>query len=370
MKASGSAEFLGLVPALAGFTPMQSIVLTPFEGKRTYGALRIDLPEDDPAAFAAGAVALASRVERTDAVAIVVYCEETVQVTRDGLVLPHAIVVDEVLAAAEEQRLGIVDALCVTPDGWASYLDDDPQLHPLHTIRAAERPPEAKDVDGDQYAGTELPAYGLLLTEHVGRMLLALDDVICRLRMGREDEAEREHPEAFAAAMLLDDVPQLFEAAVSLPDDPPPLVCAALIWLLDQPLYRDVALVQWAGDLRRGQEALAVQQEYRLVGALPSAENGQVIVGEGPRPDIPRLHAALRTARSLAGLAPRARRSGPLALAAWLSWAIGRPSHSEKYLAEVRRVAPDYSFGRLLSELFRTRPLPGWAFARRVDQAA
>ena len=370
MKASGSAEFLGLVPALAGFTPTQSIVLTPFEGKRTYGALRIDLPDDDPAAFAERAVALASRVERTDAVAIVVYCEETAQSTGDGLVLPHAVVVEEVLAAAEDQRLGIVDALCVTPAGWASYLDEDPELHPLDTIRHAERPPEARDVEGDQYAGTGLPQYGLLMTEKVGRALLALDDVICRTRMGREDEAARDHPAAFSAALLLDDVPTLFEAAVDFPDDPPPFVCAALIWLLDQPLYRDVALMQWAGDLRDGHEALASQLEHRRSRTLPSTDDWQVMVGEGPRPDIARLHAALRTARSVAALAPRPRRIGPLALAAWLSWAIGRPSHSEKYLDEVRRIAPDYSFGRLLSDLFRARPLPGWAFDRRVDEAA
>ncbi|HWV49004.1 MAG TPA: DUF4192 family protein, partial [Microbacterium sp.] len=283
MKASGSAEFLGLVPALAGFTPTQSIVLTPFEGKRTYGALRIDLPDGDPDAFAERAVALASRVERTDSVAIVVYCDETAQQTRDGLVLPHDVVVEAVIAAAEAQRLGIVDALCVTPEGWARYLDADPELHPLDTISPAVVPPEAKDIDRDQYAGTELPEYGLLMTERVGRVLLALDRVICLARMGREDEAQHENPEAFAAALLLENVPELIEAAVDFPDDPPPFVCAALIWLLDQPLYRDVALAQWAGDLQGGHEALASQLEHRRSRTLPSALEWQVMVGEGPR---------------------------------------------------------------------------------------
>ncbi len=370
MKASGSAEFLGLVPALAGFTPTQSIVLTPFEGKRTYGALRIDLPDEEPAAFAERAIALANRVERSDAVAVVVYCDESAQPTGDGLVLPHRIVVEEVLAAAEAQRLGIVDALCVTPEGWASYLDEDPELHPLDTIRPAASPPAAHDVEGDQHAGTDLPVYGLLLTEKVGRVLLALDDIVQSADDEREDEVEGERLEAFAAALLLEHIPELFEAAVDFPDDPPPFVCAALIWLLDKPVYRDVALAQWAGDLAAGHDALVSQRAHQRTRALPSAQSCQVMVGEGPRPDISRLHAALRTARALAALAPQARRIGPLALAAWLSWALGRTSHSEKYLDEVRRIAPDYSFGQLLSDLFRTRPLPEWAFDRRMDEAA
>ncbi|MFB7251341.1 DUF4192 family protein [Microbacterium sp. NPDC056234] len=370
MKANGSAQFLGLVPALAGFTPTQSIVLTPFEGRRTYGALRMDLPDDDPNGFAERAVALVGRVERTDSIALVVYCDEAAQSTRDGLVLPHGVVVDAVIAAAEEQRLGIVDALCVMPDGWARYLDEEPRLHPLDTIRSAARPPEASDIRGDQSAGTALPNYGLMKTEKVGRALVALEQVICRTRMGQESEAERANPEAFAAAMLIENVPALFEAAVNLPDDPSPQICAALIWLLERPLYRDVALMQWAGDLRDGHDALASQLTHHRAGTLPPENSCRVMVGSGPRPDIPRLHAALRTARAVAALAPRRRRLGPLALAAWLSWAIGRPSHSEKYLEAVHDIDPGYSFGNLLSELIRTRPLPEWAFDRRVDDAA
>ena len=370
MKASGSAEFLGLVPALAGFTPTRSIVLTPFEGKRTYGALRIDLPDDDPTAFAEGAVDLIARVERIDALAVVVYTEEHAQPTRDGLVLPHGVVVDELLSAAEDRRLGIVDVLCVTPDGWASYLDDEPSLHALDTIRVIDPTQDASDVRGDQSAGTELADFGLLMTERVGRASIVLEDVICRARMGREAEVEHEHPEAVAAASLLDDIPALFEAAMDLPDDPPPYVCAALLWLLERPLYRDVALMQWAGDLAVGRRTLASQITHHDAGTLPGDGAFDTMIGEGPRPSIPRLHAALRTVRTLAALAPRRKRIGPLALAAWLSWAQGRPSHTELYLAAVRAIAPEYSFGRLLNDLMVARPLPAWAFDRRVDDAA
>jgi len=133
LRASGSAEFLSIVPSLAGFTPTESLVLLPFRGTRTYGAMRLDLPRDDVELedYADAAVGLVSRVERTDAVALVVYTDEAAQQTRDGLVLPFAVEVDELLGRAEDAGLRIVDALCVTPGGWSSYLVGDPQLRAL-----------------------------------------------------------------------------------------------------------------------------------------------------------------------------------------------------------------------------------------------
>ncbi|WP_243231793.1 DUF4192 family protein [Microbacterium sp. CIAB417] len=367
MKASGSTEFLGLVPALAGFTPRRSIVLVPFEGKRAYGALRMDLP-DDPVEFAEPAVALTRRVPGTEAVAIVVYCEETALATRDGLVLPHAVLVDEVLASAEEARLGIVDALCVTPEGWSSYLDDDPALNPLDAIATRPLPPGIA-LEADQSAGADLPVVSLLASERVGRALIDLDQVLCRIRLDRPVPAGRENPQALAAAALLDDVTGMFEEALDLPEDAPPFLVAALLWLLDQPVYRDVALVQWATDQDGGERALDAQLEYRSSRVMPDG-SARMLVGEGPRPDAARLHAALRAVRRLAALAPRAKRVGPLAVAAWLSWALGRTSHAEKHLEQVRGIAPDYSFGRLLGELLLARPLPEWAFHRRAADAA
>ena len=52
IKASNASDFLGLVPALLGFTPTRSIVAIPFEGNRTIGAARFDLnPDHDPVAL-------------------------------------------------------------------------------------------------------------------------------------------------------------------------------------------------------------------------------------------------------------------------------------------------------------------------------
>ena len=47
IHAAGAAEFLGLIPSIAGFTPQHSLVLLPFHGTRTHGAMRVDLPAPD-----------------------------------------------------------------------------------------------------------------------------------------------------------------------------------------------------------------------------------------------------------------------------------------------------------------------------------
>ena len=44
LKAAQASDFLAAVPALLGFQPSESVVLVPFRGQRTTGALRIDPP--------------------------------------------------------------------------------------------------------------------------------------------------------------------------------------------------------------------------------------------------------------------------------------------------------------------------------------
>ncbi len=150
LRATDSAEFLGLVPSLAGFTPRRSIVLLPFQRSRAHGAMRIDLPRDgvDLDEYVDTAIGLVSQVRGTDAVAVVVYTDEAPQHTPDGIVLPSSIVVDELLGLSEDLGMHIVDALCVTPEGWASYLHDEPTLHPIADIPAPVSIPGLADVAG------------------------------------------------------------------------------------------------------------------------------------------------------------------------------------------------------------------------------
>lgn len=362
LRASTSAEFLRLVPSLAGFTPTESVVLLPFHGSRTSGAMRLDLPDDHVPLedYADAAVGLIARVDRTDAVAVVVYTDAEGEPTRDGLIVPHAVAIDELLGRAADSGLRIVDALCVTPSGWMSYLDDEPELRVLPV--AAPEVPGIGDVSGDQSAGAALPPADLAEKERVARALCELERMLGHGSgtglSGRED------PQAIAALVLLEDIPAFFEAVLAAPDALPPFATAALLWCLDRPAFRDVALTQWATDLSLGARTLEAQLEFSSSGASVPDEIGDVFLGRGPTPDADRLRLALDVARAAAARAPRASRPAPLTAAAWLSWALGRSSHAGQYLDLVRAIDPQYGLASLLDTMISSALLPEWAFRR------
>lgn len=362
LRASGSAEFLSIVPSLAGFTPTESLVLLPFHGSRTCGAMRLDLPTDDVDLrdYADAAIGLVSRVDRTDAVAVVVYTDDEVHSTRDGLVLPFAVEVDEVLGRAEDAGLRIVDALCVTPDGWSSYLDGEPEIRSL--AHAVPEVPGVGDVSGDQLAGATLPRVDLAAKERVAHALRDSTELLERSSAGELRGVE--NPQSLAALVLLEDVPAFFEAVLASPDDLPPFATAALLWCLDRPLFRDVALTQWATDAPGGARTLRAQLAFADTRSTVPDDLGDVFLGRGPTPDPERLRRALTLVRAVAARAPRASRLGPLTAAAWFSWALGRASHAAHYLDLVREIDPEYGLAALLETMISAAMLPEWAFRR------
>lgn len=369
LRATDSAAFLGIVPSLAGFTPRRSIVLLPFHGSRTEGAMRLDLPHEgiDLEAYADAAVGLVSRVAGTEAMAAVVYTDEEGQATPDGLVLPHAVAVDELLGCAEEAGLRVVDALCVTPGGWSSYIEDAPVLRPLTQIPSPpEVPASVGDVSGDQSAGAELPRVDLAEKERVGRAALELAALLDQEGTGRV--TGRENPQLIAALVLLEDVPAFFESVLAAPDTLPPFATATLLWCLARPMLRDVAIAQWATDQAGGARALEAQTVFAESGGMIPDEVGRVFLGQGPAPDVDRLRLALSVVRAAAARAPRASRPAPLTAAAWLSWAQGRATHAGRYLAMVREIDPDYSLAALLETMIGGAVLPEWAFQRGSAQ--
>lgn len=363
LRATDSSEFLALVPAIAGFTPRQSIVLLPFQQSRAHGAMRIDLPHPDVELddYVDTAIGLISRVAGTDAVAVVVYTDEAPQLTPDGVVLPAVIVVDELLGLAADLGLGIVDALCVTPTGWSSYLHDDPILLPIDELPGAPTVPGVADVTGDQDSGAALPAVDLAEKERVGRALHELSDVLAH---ESDTGGRRENPQALAASMLLDDLPLFFEDLLDAPENQPPFVTAALLWCLGRPHFRDVALVQWASDLEAGLHTLGAQLAYAREGATVPNERGEVFLGRGPAPDADRLQVALTVVRNAAARAPRASRPAPLTVAAWLSWALGRSTHAAHCLQLATEIDPTYSLALLLRTMIDAAILPEWTFQR------
>jgi hypothetical protein len=340
-------------------------VLLPFRGTRTDGAMRLDLPheETDLELYADAAVGLVARVSGTDAVALVVYTDEESHPTRDGLILPHAVAVDELLGCAEDAGLRVVDALCVTPSGWSSYIDDEPELGPLTQICTPPDLPPMADVSGDQNVGADLPNVDLAEKERVGSASIELAALLDQKGRGRL--TARQTPQLIAALVLLDDVPAFFESVLAAPDDLPPFATAALLWCLEHPLLRDVAIAQWATDLAGGIRTLDAQTAFAESGVMVPDEVGEVFLGRGPAPDTERLRCALSAVREAAARAPRHARPAPLTVAAWLSWALGRASHAGRYLELVREIDPRYSLAALLETMIGGAMLPEWAFRRR-----
>lgn len=369
IKASDAADLLALVPALAGYRPRQSLALVLFRGKRTAGVMRYDLPDPDAVeAVASTTIGLACKVDRVDGIAIVVYAEGEL---REHPAQP--IVWDTLVRALEKRAhvcgLRVVEALCVADDAWASY--EDGEAHPIAEVREREADLKMPVPTEDQGSGAYLPETDLAEKERLGRALATIDDAAAAL-LAAPAEVEtvdvpslaRLDPRALAAVVALDDLPDLFEDALSWdPDRLDAYSGAVLLWCLRRPALRDVALQQWAGDIRAGEIALFAQARWEAGEEYP-AELGARFCGEGPRPDPGRLHRARNVVRRIAAASPRDARPGALAAAAWISWALGASTHAGWYAEQALAIDPEHGLSQIVMTMCAASHLPEWAFDR------
>lgn len=395
VKAASAAEFLSLVPRMLGYVPARSLVMIPFDGSRSLGAMRFDLPDDAADAVdrvAATVIGMVCRLPAADAVAMIAYTDEAF----GGERMPHLDLFDALRRRTDACGLRTTDVLCVAADGWASGLDSDAPAggRPLSELEVV--PAGAEDIEvaeHDQASGAELPEIGLLATERVGRALVSFERAVGLLcgddagasaagataaaasaagaagRGGRaadwvRDEAsdDRVDPGALAAVCALDDLPALFEDALEWsPPQLEPFDAAALVWCLSRPSLRDVALVQWTGTLADGDEAFEAQLRWEAGEEYPT-HFAMRMWGEGDRPDVDRLERALELSRHVAASAPRISRPGPLALCAWLSWALGRSTHADRYASEACSIEPEHGLGEIVRSFVLAGHLPDWAF--------
>lgn len=374
VKAADAAQFLSLVPRMLGFGPRRSLVLIPFSGVRSLGAMRVDLPTEPDTRDAAAAtfIGMVCRIPSADAFAAVVYSDDPFA---DGT-MPEDALVQGILRSADACGLRVTDALCVAVDAWGSYLDRARPAggRPLQSLAAV--PADAAAVpapSGDQWSGAELPSADLAQKERVGRALRALADAVGLLcgpdaaasgRPSAADDRQRIDPTALAAVCELDDLPTLFEDALQW--NPAALETydvALLIWCFARPALRDIALVQWCGELHDGDEALKAQLRWQEGEEYP-AHLAMHMWGDGARPDADRLETALELARRAAAVAPKDSRAGALATCGWLSWALGRSTHAERYAERARALEPEHGLAEIVKSFVIAGHLPDWAFHR------
>ena len=385
VKAANAAQFLSLVPKMLGYRPTRSLVLIPFAGSRSIGAMRFDLPDatsfDELDSIAATLIGVVCRLPDADAVAAVAYTDAVFG--EEGL--PHRDLIEALERRADACGVRVTDALCVAADAWGSHFDPScpDSGRPLHELAEEPRGAEHLSVgDGDQAAGAELPQVDLAESERTAHALAALEDAV-RLLCGPEQvnttradaaasavsddetsDGRRVDPQALAAVCTLDDLPTLFEGVLGWDAAClPPFDAAALTWCLARPALRDIALVQWCGGMAAGDEALEAQLRWESGEEYP-AHLAMQMWGEGERPDPGRLEAALTLSRRVAAAAPRPVRAGPLATCAWLAWALGRSTHAERYAALACEIEPEHGLAEIVRSFVHAGHLPDWAFHR------
>ncbi|WP_106816438.1 DUF4192 family protein [Microbacterium timonense] len=404
VKAADAAQFLSFLPRMLGYRPFRSLVVVPFHGPRSLGAMRFDLPTtgDDPVdAIAATVIGTVCRLPDADAVAAIVYTDARFA---DGGRMPHRALLRAVERRADACGLRTADLLCVAADAWGSALDPEcpPTGRALEELETDDpRLAELPLPRGDQLAGSELPPGSARDRRAVATALRALEEAIGTL-CGQDPDADgpvrdglgepsfedvtlpadlgpvpgplddgltdegpadppaRVDPRALATACRLDDLPGFFEDVLTTAE-PDAYETAAVVWCLSRPSLRDVALVQWSGNVSEGDEALDAQLRWEDGEDYP-AHLAARMWGEGDRPQPARLEDALALTRHAAALAPRELRPGPLAMCAWLAWALGRSTHAWAYADRAYEIDPEHGLAQILLSFVHAGHLPEWAF--------
>ena len=427
VKAADAAQFLSFVPRMLGYHPTQSLVVIPFHGARSLGVMRFDLPGGDRDAvdrIAATVTGMVCRLAEADAVAAIAYTGA--RFSEEGR-MPHRDLLAALERRADACGLRVTDLLCVAADGWGSFLDAEcpaagRPLGDLEWMGSGDIP----EPDGDQATGAELPECSAEERERVAKAMNALDTAVAVLcgppaeggtasRAARSartaaacddsvegsaratvaadggwpgepasdlgpvpapvsgaagdeasvtDDEARVDPQALAAVCRFDDLPGFFEDALARPlDTADAYDVAALVWCLARPSLRDVALVQWSGNLAQGDDAFDAQLRWESGEEYP-AHLAMRMWGEGDRPEVSRLETALELARYSATVAPRDARPGPLAMCAWLSWALGRSTHAAAYADRACEIEPEHGLSQIVLSFVNAGHLPDWAFQR------
>ncbi|MEJ1154429.1 DUF4192 family protein [Microbacterium marmarense] len=373
VKAANAAQFLSLVPHLLGFTPSRSLVLVPFDGDRSLGAMRFDLPAASPDAppdtidrIASTVIGMVCRLPAATAIAAVAYTDAAFGA---GAALPHQDLLRALERRADSCGLRITDMICVASDAWGSLFDSERpgEARPLAEINPHLDAEVGPAPVGNQTAGADLPPVDSAQQEHVAEAIVSLKHLVALLSGAPDGEAEadstqRINPQTIAAAYTLDDIPALLEESLTWDlADLAPYDVALVGWCLARPSMRDVALVQWSGQFDDGDEALDAQLRWETGEEYPP-DLAMRMWGEGERPEPGRLNAGLELSRRIAATVPRDMRPGPLSMCAWLSWALGRSSHAEVYASMACEIEPEHGLSEIVLSFVSAGHLPEWAF--------
>lgn len=360
IRATGPADFLSLVPALAGFTPKQSLVLVPFHGRYGKGAIRFDLPASDVelSVYAAQAIGLLCRLPGVDAVAIFVYDSKAIAEGAPA----HAPLVSEFQQRLDICGFRLIESLCIAATHWSDYRDESNQWHPLSTVPDAPKIPGLGELDRDQEAGAALPKIAPKERAAVSQALDAVTAAFERWDAETSDFANQADRQLGAADTILADLPGFFETMIKARGRIDPTLIAALAWSLNHPALCEIALLHWARGQRHAAAAVDARLAEQPTGADHPNADRDTLLGRGSRPDAQRLQRALALVRRVSASVPKSQRAGSLIAAAWLAWALGRSTHAGIYLEQALALPSSHTVAESLKAAVDTGGLPDWAF--------
>jgi len=378
LRSTNAADLLATVPAICGFTARNSVVVIPFVGKRSRGAMRMDLP---PSSTAAGIRAVAQtitgmlrRMPDCTGLAVIIYTDETFA-SRGGI--PHLDLWRALAPKLRRTGMQLKEAACVAPDGWASYLDPARPVggRPLSEITESRMALEAVFVSDelrDIASWNELPDAEPRLARLVAQAEADLGFLGVRVdAFGIEHDADPD-PVGLAERMLA--VPAAELGAQCL---------AEIVVTAHVPALRDVLLHALAGGRELGEAALERSLEsIRIRGktgesfdeqALQRIESGErdddelFMIGMSQRrPGGDRLNRAIEALRQAAAHAPTSRRAGTLCLLTWMLWARGSMTAAHRMHELARDCNPELLMVETLGWLLASG-MPQWAFRAPDD---
>jgi hypothetical protein len=390
IRARAAHDFLALVPTLVGYLPSRSLLCVAFDGNRTAGVLRHDLPRDAAAreVIVTAVVGTLCRMPHVDAVVPVVYTDAAFA----GGGLPEAELLAAVARRAEQAGFLVRDALCVAADGWGSLLDDDlpaggRELDLVERSAVVRHPETLRDPAGSAAELVRIPTPDPVRSAEIAEILATLRASGIAGPDAAGEEVVGTPTDALAALDLaIGDALDPFVAAERLASGRAGESAEMLAWLVHLatcPPFRDALMLQVAfgpvvgelaldcadrdAELRTGSDAWGHPSpgDAEPDGRMESTEEflSRLLLGMvETRPDVGRIERAIETLALAATNAPAPERAGVLCVTAWLAWALGRGSAGGALVDLALAADPGHTMAALLRRFFGSGALPDWAF--------
>ncbi|MDP3209854.1 MAG: DUF4192 family protein [Rhodoglobus sp.] len=364
IKASTDADFLAMVPTLAGYTATNSLVCAPFVGKQPEAAFRLDLPERQQTSAYRGITAwiigTLSKMHQVDGVALVIYTDKTFAAEKGVPWLELSRFVSEKL---HRQGFLIRGFFCVAADGWANYSDRD---YPREGRSLSEIA-----VDPSIRPISERAALPEVTTAERRAFIEMIVDLCSGYWPSDLQHIDTSDDRAF------------IEVCATWHDGELPEAMLALLAELSQSnAYRDEIALQFAFGVL---VADAVAQHNDLLLGIQKRDGGTMddvvrreidagrsnlddeftglLMGIGRvRTDVDRIERGIRLFTRIVALAPRHYAPNALCIVAWLLWARGHASAAGHYIDQALEIYPDHGMSLLLETMFANGRLPEWTF--------